>query len=50
MKKKQIAEYKKKKLEAEEMIANADLLDYDEVDEDEENHLNYNIGNQQHTE
>lgn len=28
------------------MIANADLLDYDD-DEDEENHLNYNIGNQQ---
>lgn len=24
------------------MIANADLLDYD--DDDEENHLNYNIG------
>ena len=29
------------------MIANADLLDYDDVDEDEENHLNYNIGNHQ---
>lgn len=29
------------------MLANADLMDYDD-DEDEENHINYNIGNQQH--
>lgn len=28
------------------MIANADLLDYD--DDDEENHLNYNIGGGNH--
>ena len=42
MKKRKIAEYKRKKLEAEELIANADLLDYE--DEDEENHLDFNIG------
>ena len=42
LKKKKIAEYKRKKLEAEEMIANADLLDYE--DDDEENHLDFTNG------
>jgi hypothetical protein len=32
-KKKQIADYKRKKLEAEEMLANADLGDYDDDDD-----------------
>jgi len=32
LKKKQISEYKRKKLEAEEMLANADLEDYDDID------------------
>ena len=36
-KKQQIADYKKKKLEAEDLLANADLPEYDEYDDDFEN-------------
>lgn len=42
-KKKQIADYKQKKLEAEDLLANADLPEFDEYDDDFEDSHQQNM-------